>query len=438
MRALTAPRHHVRHLARVIVVAMLATLVHVVAAAPASAGQPTGDVNDVVSPEPGKVQLRGWAVDPSDQSLSVGVHVYFGPPGADYGVDIGAANTYRPDVPINGGYQGDYHGFDTVITVPIAGDVEWRVYLIDPHGTSNVLIETGRVTIADATPSGAVESISSPAHRTVSLAGWASDPSKPASSVAIEAYVGGSFNTPGVEFHPLTASLARSDGKRGFSGQFTTAKTGTQDVYVYAKNVPGTPGADRLIAVVKVTVFVDSTPPETTITSAPKVATPQDVIRVDFTTNEPNATFECRWDGASWAACKTGTTLLLTPGQHTFEVRARDAAGNADPTPAAAVVVVTGYVTQPPPTGTERALKVGAVKKKSRLRINVDPDYTDSNYRVVVKRKAGKRWRKVARVRTRGEDHVVVVDLRRGKYRVVLPASADGPALTSATVRLRR
>ena len=41
------------------------------------------------------------------------------------------------------------------------------------------LLETGRVTIADPTPTGAVESISSPAHRTVELKGWASDPNAP-------------------------------------------------------------------------------------------------------------------------------------------------------------------------------------------------------------------------------------------------------------------
>lgn len=50
----------------------------------------------------------------------------------------------------------------------------------------------------------------------------------------------------------------------------------------------------------------------------------------------------------------------------------------------------------------------------------------------------GKRWRTVDRAHTRGDKDVVVVDLRRGKYRVVLPKSAQGPALRSDVVRLRR
>ena len=78
------------------------------------------------------------------------------------------------------------------------------------------------------------------------------------------------------------------------------------------------------------------------------------------------------------------------------------------------------------------------MKKKSRLRIDVGPDSASSNYRVVIQRKVGKRWRKVERVRTRGTRDVVVVNLRRGKYRVVLPKSAQGAAVRSDAVRLKR
>ena len=50
---------------------------------------------------------------------------------------------------------------------------------------------------------------------------------------------------------------------------------------------------------------------------------------------EPAATFECRLDGAAFAACVTPTGFQgLSLGPHTFAVRAVDAAGNADATPA--------------------------------------------------------------------------------------------------------
>src|SRR5262249_24398633 len=54
-----------------------------------------------------------------------------------------------------------------------------------------------------------------------------------------------------------------------------------------------------------------------------------------FTSTDTGATFECRVDGAAFAACASPfATAALTEGVHTFDVRAIDAAGNADPTPA--------------------------------------------------------------------------------------------------------
>jgi hypothetical protein len=48
-------------------------------------------------------------------------------------------------------------------------------------------------------------------------------------------------------------------------------------------------------------------------------------------------TFLCKLDGRKQAPCRSPKTYAgLTPGAHTFKVRAVDAAGNADPTPAVA------------------------------------------------------------------------------------------------------
>jgi hypothetical protein len=79
---------------------------------------------------------------------------------------------------------------------------------------------------------------------------------------------------------------------------------------------------------------VDTTVPDTTITSAPanNSAPP---ATFTFTSNEAAATFECRLDGAAFTPCASPLTYSsLAKAQHTFDVRARDAAGNTDATPA--------------------------------------------------------------------------------------------------------
>src|SRR5204863_3391881 len=49
------------------------------------------------------------------------------------------------------------------------------------------------------------------------------------------------------------------------------------------------------------------------------------------------AGFECALDAAAFTTCASPLTLAITgEGNHTFKVRARDAAGNADASPATA------------------------------------------------------------------------------------------------------
>ncbi|MCW2834121.1 MAG: putative internalin [Nocardioides sp.] len=203
----------------------------------------------------------------------------------------------------------------------------------------------------------------------------------------------------------------------------------------------GTPGKDQLLAYARLTIYVDTAAPQTTITAAPRYATDRDVIRVEFSASEPSSTFQCRWDEGAWAACVGSTTVSLIPGNHMISVRASDAYGNTDPTPATAVVTVTAVASQPPPPPSapaEPTVEAHAVKRKSKLRIHVGPGSSDGDYRVVIQRKVGAKWRKVDRVRTRGDRDVVVVDLRRGTYRAVLTTSSQGPAIRSSTVRIKR
>jgi hypothetical protein len=49
--------------------------------------------------------------------------------------------------------------------------------------------------------------------------------------------------------------------------------------------------------------------------------------------DEP-ATFVCSLDGAAYTSCSSPAQYQLSPGWHTFAVKAIDASGNVDPTPA--------------------------------------------------------------------------------------------------------
>lgn len=80
---------------------------------------------------------------------------------------------------------------------------------------------------------------------------------------------------------------------------------------------------------------VDRTPPQTSLTGGPVEGETSRARTANLTlsTDEP-ARFECRLDGAAWSGCGSAPAYAdLADGTHTFEGRAVDEAGNADPTP---------------------------------------------------------------------------------------------------------
>lgn len=79
---------------------------------------------------------------------------------------------------------------------------------------------------------------------------------------------------------------------------------------------------------------VDSTAPETTITKKPKKRTKKRKAKFAFSSNEAGSTFECQLDKKAYKPCSSPYKHGVKRGKHTFRVRAIDAAGNVDPTPA--------------------------------------------------------------------------------------------------------
>jgi large repetitive protein len=81
---------------------------------------------------------------------------------------------------------------------------------------------------------------------------------------------------------------------------------------------------------------VDVTAPNTTIDDGPSSVTNTGNATLTFSSGDATAVFQCQLDGAGYAACASPRTYAGLPdGPHTFNVRARDPAGNADATPAA-------------------------------------------------------------------------------------------------------
>ncbi len=125
---------------------------------------------------------------------------------------------------------------------------------------------------------------------------------------------------------------------------------------VYMLFVIGANGAPSLARMVRV-----GHEPTTTITGGPSAATNDPTPTFTFS-SEPGTSFECKLDSGSYAPCSSPkTTSHLTDGSHSFDVRATDAEGNTDPTPATrtftvrtasvgvsgSVLVITGAVGAP-------------------------------------------------------------------------------------------
>jgi hypothetical protein len=122
-----------------------------------------------------------------------------------------------------------------------------------------------------------------------------------------------------------------------------------------AGNVDATP-ASRTWTV----TAADTTPPDTTITSGPAQgsSTTDTTASFAFASTEPDGTFQCALDLGPWSTCTSPQSYGgLTVAQHTFQVRATDAAGNVDPTPASRTWSVTAPA--PPPSSDPTMLLVG-------------------------------------------------------------------------------
>jgi hypothetical protein len=135
---------------------------------------------------------------------------------------------------------------------------------------------------------------------------------------------------------------------------------------------------------------VDTVPPLTTITSEPPAVTSSTSASFAFTSSEAPASFACSLDGGPFGECSAPKDYTaLGDGQHLFQVRATDRAGNADPTPASySWQVATLLPPDTTPPGTVERLKRRVSYKLLRLAwsLPTDPDF--DHVKVMRSRKA--------------------------------------------------
>jgi PKD repeat protein/glucose/arabinose dehydrogenase len=113
--------------------------------------------------------------------------------------------------------------------------------------------------------------------------------------------------------------------------------TGYIGIQNHGSSGPGNPDDVffRNIRINDGTVAPDTEPPDTRVDTGPRGKVKVNTATFGFSSTEQNSTFECALDGAAFAPCSSPATYAdLAPGKHVFRVRATDAAGNTDPTPA--------------------------------------------------------------------------------------------------------
>ncbi len=126
-----------------------------------------------------------------------------------------------------------------------------------------------------------------------------------------------------------------------------------------AENVDASP-AERAFS-------VDTAAPDTSITSGPKALIRKKTASFSFSSPEASAVFECRRDGAGWAACSSPKSYAgLSEGTHSFNVRAKDQLGNADATPSSRAFRVD---TRRPQTKITKHPKKLVFTKKVRTKV---------------------------------------------------------------------
>jgi hypothetical protein len=154
-----------------------------------------------------------------------------------------------------------------------------------------------------------------------------------------------------------------------YTGSWTAPKSGSYILYAQATDDKGLAVQTEAFSVGVGTGSapspppVDTTPPQTAITSNPSSSTTDTSANFTFNSTENNSIFQCKLDAAAFSSCDLPQSYSgLSSGSHTFSVEATDPAGNIDATPATYKWTITTTPLPPP-------AKVGDVNNDGKVDI---------------------------------------------------------------------
>jgi Subtilase family/Bacterial Ig-like domain len=154
----------------------------------------------------------------------------------------------------------------------------------------------------------------------------------------------------------VPANVAASGGAASFASTGLSVSVADNSTTTFRANATDAAGNASGCSISSIVYSEDSQPPDTTITSGPEGVTDDSTPTFGFSSPDPQASFECRFDSQAFAACSGASTHTpskpLLDGIHTFEVRAIDQAGNTDPTPASRTFTVNTTVPDETPPET--------------------------------------------------------------------------------------
>jgi hypothetical protein len=166
---------------------------------------------------------------------------------------------------------------------------------------------------------------------TVTVADTTATPSSPGGTVKLQSDGQGSFSDAGA-----CALAAAGTGKAACQIAYTPGAVGSASHKITASyqgdlNYQASQAAAQL----QVSAPVAAQAPNTTLKKKPRKKTARRTARFTFVSDQPGSTFQCKLDKKAFKPCRSPfKAKKLKAGRHSFQVKAINAQGLADPTPA--------------------------------------------------------------------------------------------------------